>query len=98
VAARYHTARFRLVPALAKALNMSTPPIRKPGTLSRHIRPIFPEFYGAPYRSAGGLTNRRPWTATEVRALVLCISAGAFAGAISAGAQALPSWAWSRLR
>ncbi|MGP3937342.1 recombinase family protein [Nonomuraea sp. KM88] len=32
VAVQYHTARFRLVPALAKALNVPTPAIRKPGT------------------------------------------------------------------
>ncbi|MER5421408.1 recombinase family protein [Streptosporangium roseum] len=32
VAAQYHTARFRLVPSLAKVLNMPTPPLRKPGT------------------------------------------------------------------
>ncbi|MFF3444203.1 recombinase family protein [Streptosporangium sp. NPDC002721] len=33
VAVHYHTARFRLVPALTKALNVPTPAIRKPGTL-----------------------------------------------------------------
>jgi DNA invertase Pin-like site-specific DNA recombinase len=33
VAAQYHTARFRLVPSLAKALNVPVPPIRKPGTV-----------------------------------------------------------------
>ncbi|PZG23559.1 hypothetical protein C1J01_00925 [Nonomuraea aridisoli] len=33
VAVQYHTARFRLVPALAKALTVTTPPVRKPGTL-----------------------------------------------------------------
>ena len=33
VAAQYHTARFRLVPRLAKALNVPVPPVRKPGTL-----------------------------------------------------------------
>lgn len=33
VAVQYHTARFRLVPALAKALTVPTPAIRKPGTL-----------------------------------------------------------------
>ncbi|TMR09075.1 recombinase family protein [Nonomuraea turkmeniaca] len=33
VAVQYHTARFRLVPAFAKALNVPTPAIRKPGTL-----------------------------------------------------------------
>jgi DNA invertase Pin-like site-specific DNA recombinase len=32
VAVQYHTARFRLVPSLAKALHIPTPPIRKPGT------------------------------------------------------------------
>ncbi|WP_246268871.1 recombinase family protein [Nonomuraea typhae] len=32
VAVQYHTARFRLVPALAKALNVPTPALRKPGT------------------------------------------------------------------
>ncbi|MDP4510266.1 recombinase family protein [Nonomuraea sp. 3N208] len=32
VAVQYHTARFRLVPALAKALTVATPPVRKPGT------------------------------------------------------------------
>ncbi|MEU1390675.1 MULTISPECIES: recombinase family protein [unclassified Nonomuraea] len=33
VAVQYHTARFRLVRALAKALTVATPPVRKPGTL-----------------------------------------------------------------
>ncbi|TMR20267.1 recombinase family protein [Nonomuraea turkmeniaca] len=33
VAVQYHTARFRLEPALAKALTVATPPVRKPGTL-----------------------------------------------------------------
>ncbi|MFF4574664.1 recombinase family protein [Streptomyces sp. NPDC001410] len=32
VAIQYHTARFRLVPQLAKALNVPVPPVRKPGT------------------------------------------------------------------
>ncbi|WP_235854989.1 recombinase family protein [Nonomuraea aridisoli] len=32
VAIHYHTARFRLVPAFAKALNVPTPAVRKPGT------------------------------------------------------------------
>jgi Resolvase, N terminal domain len=32
VAAQYHTVRFRLVPALAKALNVPTPALRKPGS------------------------------------------------------------------
>lgn len=32
VAAQYHTARFRLVPHLAKALDVAAPAIRKPGS------------------------------------------------------------------
>ncbi|WP_208921715.1 recombinase family protein [Streptomyces capitiformicae] len=32
VAIQYHTARFRLVPQLAKALNVPTPTVRKPGS------------------------------------------------------------------
>jgi hypothetical protein len=32
VAAQYHTARFRLVPCLAKALSVPVPPVRKPGS------------------------------------------------------------------
>ncbi|GAA2353778.1 zinc finger domain-containing protein [Streptomyces violaceusniger] len=32
VAIQYHTARFRLVPSLAKALNVAVPAVRKPGT------------------------------------------------------------------
>ncbi|WP_211264331.1 recombinase family protein [Streptosporangium amethystogenes] len=32
VAAQYHTARFRLVPSLAKVLNVPTPALRKPGS------------------------------------------------------------------
>jgi DNA invertase Pin-like site-specific DNA recombinase len=32
VAIQYHTARFRLVPSLAKALNVPVPAVRKPGT------------------------------------------------------------------
>ena len=32
VAAQYHTARFRLVPSLAKVLNVPTPDIRRPGS------------------------------------------------------------------
>ncbi len=32
VAIQYHTARFRLVPALAKALTVATPALRKPGS------------------------------------------------------------------
>lgn len=33
VAIQYHTARFRLVPSLVKALNVPTPPLRKPGSV-----------------------------------------------------------------
>ncbi|MEU4332546.1 recombinase family protein [Nonomuraea dietziae] len=33
VAVQYHTARFRLVPALAKALSVPTPSARRPGTV-----------------------------------------------------------------
>ncbi|MFH8582527.1 recombinase family protein [Streptomyces zaomyceticus] len=33
VAVQYHTARFRLVPSLAKTLNVPVPPMRKPGTV-----------------------------------------------------------------
>jgi DNA invertase Pin-like site-specific DNA recombinase len=33
VAVQYHTARFRLVPHLAKALAVATPPVRKPGSM-----------------------------------------------------------------
>ncbi|WP_456341173.1 recombinase family protein [Streptomyces triticagri] len=33
VAVQYHTARFRLVPQLAKTLNVPTPPVRKPGAV-----------------------------------------------------------------
>jgi DNA invertase Pin-like site-specific DNA recombinase len=32
VAAQYHTARFRLVPRLAKALSVPVPPLRRPGS------------------------------------------------------------------
>src|SRR5664279_3913927 len=32
VAVQYHTARFRLVPSLAKALNVPTPAARRPGS------------------------------------------------------------------
>jgi hypothetical protein len=32
VAAQYHTARFRLVPHLAKTLNLAVPALRKPGS------------------------------------------------------------------
>jgi DNA invertase Pin-like site-specific DNA recombinase len=32
VAVQYHTARFRLVPSLAKALTVATPALRKPGS------------------------------------------------------------------
>lgn len=33
VAVQYHTARFRLVPHLAKTLSVATPAIRKPGSV-----------------------------------------------------------------
>lgn len=33
VAVQYHTARFRLVPSLAKALTLATPPLRKPNSV-----------------------------------------------------------------
>jgi DNA invertase Pin-like site-specific DNA recombinase len=33
VAVQYHTARFRLVPSLAKALNVPTPAVHKPGSV-----------------------------------------------------------------
>ncbi len=33
VAAQYHTARFRLVPQLAKVLDVPTPPVRRPGSV-----------------------------------------------------------------
>lgn len=43
VAINYHTARFRLVPSLAKALTVPTPPIRKPGTMWVELpRPVTP--------------------------------------------------------
>jgi hypothetical protein len=32
VAAQYHTARFRLVPQLAKAISVPVPPVRRPGS------------------------------------------------------------------
>jgi hypothetical protein len=38
VAIQYHTARFRLVPSLAKALNVPTPAVRKPGTAWTELR------------------------------------------------------------
>lgn len=41
VAIQYHTARFRLVPQLAKALTVPTPAVRKPGTAWAELpRPI----------------------------------------------------------
>jgi hypothetical protein len=33
VAVQYHTARFRLVPSLAKALDVATPAVRRPGSV-----------------------------------------------------------------
>ncbi|MCX4538785.1 hypothetical protein OHA79_48740 (plasmid) [Streptomyces sp. NBC_00841] len=41
VAIHYHTARFRLVPQLAKALNVPTPAVRKPGAVWTELpRPV----------------------------------------------------------
>jgi DNA invertase Pin-like site-specific DNA recombinase len=41
VAVQYHTARFRLVPSLAKALNVPTPAARRPGSVWVELpRPI----------------------------------------------------------
>jgi hypothetical protein len=38
VAAQYHTARFRLVPHLAKALSVPVPPLRRPGSAWAELR------------------------------------------------------------
>jgi DNA invertase Pin-like site-specific DNA recombinase len=41
VAAQYHTARFRLVPRLAKALSVPVPPLRRPGSVWAELpRPV----------------------------------------------------------
>ncbi|MGW4519153.1 zinc finger domain-containing protein [Streptomyces sp. NPDC004393] len=41
VAVHYHTARFRLVPQLAKALNVPAPAVRKPGAVWTELpRPV----------------------------------------------------------
>ncbi|GAA2355001.1 recombinase family protein [Streptomyces violaceusniger] len=41
VAIQYHTARFRLVPQFAKALNVPTPAVRKPGSIWTELpRPV----------------------------------------------------------
>ncbi|MDX3456217.1 hypothetical protein PV396_30480 [Streptomyces sp. ME02-8801-2C] len=41
VAIQYHTARFRLVPQLAKALSVPTPAVRKPGSVWTELpRPV----------------------------------------------------------
>ncbi|WP_456049129.1 recombinase family protein [Actinacidiphila yeochonensis] len=41
VAVQYHTARFRLVPQLAKALSVPTPAVRKPGSAWTELpRPV----------------------------------------------------------
>lgn len=41
VAIQYHTARFRLVPQLAKALSAPTPAVRKPGSVWTELpRPV----------------------------------------------------------
>ena len=43
VAAQYHTARFRLVPRLAKALAVPVPPLRRPGSAWAELpRPVSP--------------------------------------------------------
>jgi DNA invertase Pin-like site-specific DNA recombinase len=39
VAAQYHTARFRLVPHLAKALSVPVPPLRRPGSAWAELPP-----------------------------------------------------------
>ncbi len=44
VAAQYHTARFRLVPQLAKALSIPAPPLRRPGSAWTELpRPPAPD-------------------------------------------------------
>ena len=44
VAAQYHTARFRLVPHLAKALSVPVPPLRRPGSAWTELpRPSAPD-------------------------------------------------------
>jgi DNA invertase Pin-like site-specific DNA recombinase len=44
VAAQYHTARFRLVPHLAKALSVPVPPLRRPGSAWTELpRPTAPD-------------------------------------------------------
>ena len=44
VAAQYHTARFRLVPQLAKALSIPVPPLRRPGSAWTELpRPPAPD-------------------------------------------------------
>ncbi|WP_432190447.1 hypothetical protein [Streptomyces sp. Tue6028] len=41
MAIQYHTARFRLVPQLAKAFSVSTPAVRKPGSVWTELsRPV----------------------------------------------------------
>jgi hypothetical protein len=41
VAIQYHTARFRLVPQLAKTLSVQTPAVRKPGSAWTELpRPV----------------------------------------------------------
>ncbi|MFD9569252.1 recombinase family protein [Streptomyces sp. NPDC059982] len=49
VAIHYHTARFRLVPRFAKALNVPTPAVRKPGSVWTEL----PRPAGAGTESAG---------------------------------------------
>lgn len=64
VAIGYHTARFRLVPALAKALTVPTPAVRKPGTvwveLPRPIRAGAPPGGQARIGYARASTPRQP--------------------------------------
>ena len=44
IAAQYHTARFRLVPHLAKALSVPVPPLRRPGSAWTELpRPPAPD-------------------------------------------------------
>ena len=44
MAAQYHTARFRLVPQLAKALSVPVPPLRRPGSAWTELpRPPAPD-------------------------------------------------------
>lgn len=54
VAAQYHTARFRLVPQLAKALSVPVPPLRKPGSSWTELpRPPAPDAAPAGHARVG---------------------------------------------